>query len=86
MQLITRPGSLCGAVAVCLCYACVVGMGLRFCAVACVVPRLWVLPGVVGRPWVCFPVVWWVGQLSLALLCALVDIEFKSIFGTFTFS
>ena len=54
------------------------------CCVACLVPWLWVSPGVVGRPWICFTVVWYVGgALSLALLCALVDIVFESIFVTF---
>ena len=52
----------------CLCYACVVGMYFLF-FVACVVPRLWVIPGlfhggVVG------------GALSLALSYALVDTGF----------
>ena len=73
--------------AVCLCCACVVGMGLHFCAVLCDLCGSLVVGVARGCGSSCSlfggGVVGW--ALSLALLCALVDIEFKSIFGTFCF-
>ena len=73
--------------AVCLCYACVVGMGLRFRAVLCGLCGSSVVgvAGGCGSSLGLFHsgMVGW--TLSLALLCALVDIDFKSIFGTFYF-
>ena len=73
--------------AVCLYYACVVGMGLHFRAVLCSLCGSTVV-GVAGGCRLslglfCGGMVSW--ALSLALLCALVDVEFKYIFGTFYF-
>ena len=74
--------------AVCLCYACIVGMGLHFHAVLCSLCGSSVVgvAGVVGRPWVCFAVVWWVGHSPL-LCCVLLLILNLNIFLVhFTFS
>ena len=74
--------------AVCLCYACVVGMCLYFRAALCAWP-VWFLGcgcrrgcGLSLGLFHCGVVGW---ALSLALVCSLVAIIFKSIFGTIFF-